>query len=377
MHFFIRQAIRFDWLLIASVTFLIGVSLLGLYSFSATLSGNGFFLRQALFAGVSLGTMFFLATTDYRHLARLSTPIYFVTLGVLILVLVIGEPIRGTVGWLSFGVFQLQPVEFAKITLIVFLASFLSKKQSELGEWTRLIASLFLSAGIILLVMRQPDLGSSVVLASIWLVMILASGIRLKHFFVLAVLGLLLVGGSWFLLEDYQKARVETFLNPQLDPQGSGYNVLQSMIAVGSGGFSGKGIGHGTQSQLSFLPEKHTDFIFAVLSEELGLFGSILIVAVYGLLLYRVKRIGDLAPDNTGYLIAVGFLTMLFVHITINVGMNIGLVPVTGLPAPFLSYGGSSLLSMAAGIGLLLSIYRFRRGERDTLFSLERPSREL
>lgn len=377
MKFFFRQAMRFDWLLIASALFLIGVSLLGLYSFSATLSGNDFFLRQALFAGVSLGAMFFLATTDYRHLARLSSPLYFLTLGVLLLVLFIGEPVRGTVGWLSFGAFQVQPVEFAKLSLIIFLASFISKKQSELGEWTRLIASLFLTALIILLVMRQPDLGSSVVLASIWLAMILASGVRFKHMVVLGCLGFALVGGSWFLLEDYQKARVETFLNPELDPQGSGYNVLQSMIAVGSGGFSGKGIGQGTQSQLSFLPEKHTDFIFAVLAEELGLIGALLVVVVYGLLLYRVKRIGELAADNTGYLIAIGVLALFFAHITINLGMNIGLLPVTGLPAPFLSYGGSALLAMTSALGLLLSIYRYRREERDMLFSLERPSIEL
>lgn len=377
MNFFFRQVMRFDWLLIASALFLMGVSLLGLYSFSATLSGNDFFLRQALFAGVSLGAMFFLATTDYRHLARLSSPLYFLTLGVLLLVLFIGEPVRGTVGWLSFGAFQVQPVEFAKLSLIIFLASFISKKQSELGEWTRLIASLFLTALIILLVMRQPDLGSSVVLAGIWLAMILASGVRFKHMLVLGCLGFALVGGSWFLLEDYQKARVETFLNPELDPQGSGYNVLQSMIAVGSGGFSGKGIGQGTQSQLSFLPEKHTDFIFAVLAEELGLIGALLVVVVYGLLLYRVKRIGELASDNTGYLIAIGVLALFFGHITINLGMNIGLLPVTGLPAPFLSYGGSALLAMTSALGLLLSIYRYRREERDMLFSLERPSIEL
>ncbi len=377
MKFFFRQAMRFDWLLIASALFLMGVSLLGLYSFSATLSGNDFFLRQALFAGVSLGAMFFLATTDYRHLARLSSPLYFLTLGVLLLVLFIGEPVRGTVGWLSFGAFQVQPVEFAKLSLIIFLASFISKKQSELGEWTRLIASLFLTALIILLVMRQPDLGSSVVLAGIWLAMILASGVRFKHMVVLGCLGFALVGGSWFLLEDYQKARVETFLNPELDPQGSGYNVLQSMIAVGSGGFSGKGIGQGTQSQLSFLPEKHTDFIFAVLAEELGLIGALLVVVVYGLLLYRVKRIGELASDNTGYLIAIGVLALFFTHITINLGMNIGLLPVTGLPAPFLSYGGSALLAMTSALGLLLSIYRYRREEQDMLFSLERPSIEL
>ncbi|MEP7162310.1 MAG: rod shape-determining protein RodA [Candidatus Moraniibacteriota bacterium] len=372
-----RNIFRFDWFLLAATFFLLGMGLLALYSFSATLTGNSYFIRQGIFALVGIAAMFFVANLDYRHIARMSTPIYFVTLFFLILVLILGVDIRGTVGWLSFGIFQVQPVEFAKLALIVFLASFISKKRSELGEWTRLIASLFLTATMIFLVLRQPDLGSSLVLAFIWLTMILVSGIRWKHFLVLGCLGLLLAGLSWFLLADYQKARLQTFMNPELDPKGSGYNVLQSMVAVGSGGLSGKGIGHGSQSQLNFLPERHTDFIFAVIAEELGLTGGIILIVVYTLLLYRVKRVGDVAADNTGYLIAVGILAMLFVQITINLGMNMGFLPVTGLPAPLLSYGGSSLLSVFLGLGLLLSIYRFRRDKRDTLVSLERPSLDL
>lgn len=225
---------------------------------------------------------------------------------------------------------------------------------------------------MILLVLKQPDLGSSLVLMFIWGSMILVSGIRLKHFVVLTLLGGLLLTLGWILLADYQKARLETFINPELDPRGAGYNVLQSMVAVGSGGVWGKGIGHGSQSQLNFLPEKHTDFIYAVITEELGLVGGSLILFLYALLLYRIERIAKRARDNTGYLIAVGLFAYFLVQILINVGMNMGLLPVTGLPAPFVSYGGSSLLASCIGVGILLSIYRFRQSERLEVMNLER-----
>ena len=364
---------RFDWLLLITVSLLLSVGMLALYSFSETVSGNVYFGKQLLFAIVGSGLMLFVGSLDYRHFARMSTFLYFGALGVLLLVLFIGEPVRGTVGWLSFFGFQIQPVEFAKLVLIIFLASFISKKRSELGEWTRLISSLFLVALMILLVLKQPDLGSSLVLMFIWGSMILVSGIRFKHFLVLAMLGGVLLWIGWMLLADYQRDRLETFLNPELDPKGSGYNVLQSMVAVGSGGIWGKGIGHGSQSQLNFLPEKHTDFIYAVITEELGLIGGTLLLLLYGLLLYRIERIAKLARDNTGYLIAVGLFAYFLVQILINVGMKKGLLPVTGLPAPFVSYGGSSLLASFLGVGLLLSIYRFHEEQELGVMSLERP----
>jgi rod shape determining protein RodA len=373
----LAQLARTDAVLVSAALLLTSIGLLALYSFSETVSGNVYFGKQLIVAIVGVGVMFFIGTLDYRHFARMSTLLYFVTIAVLLIVLFFGAEVRGTVGWLALGSFQIQPVEFAKLVLVVFLASFISKKHSELGEWTRLIASLFLSALLILLVLRQPDLGSGLVLAFIWLSMIVVSGIRWKHVLVLGVLGLALIGTSWFFLADYQKARLQTFLDPELDPRGSGYNVLQSMVAVGSGGLSGKGIGHGSQSQLNFLPEKHTDFIFAVISEELGLIGGGLILFLYGLLLYRIMRIAQMARDNTGYLIAVGILALFFVHILINLGMNMGFLPVTGLPAPFLSYGGSALLAFFLELGLLLSIHRYREERPDRVVSLEYQGLDL
>ena len=368
---------RTDVILVSVALLLTSIGLLALYSFSETVAGNVYFGKQLVVGILGMGTMFFVGSLDYRHFARMSTPLYFLTLAVLTIVLFFGAEIRGTVGWLSVGGFQIQPVEFSKIVLVVFLASFISKKRSELGEWTRLIASLFLSVLLILLVLRQPDLGSSLVLGFIWLSMILVSGIRWKHFLVLGIIGLLLIVASWFFLADYQKARLQTFLNPELDPQGSGYNVLQSMVAVGSGGLSGKGIGHGSQSQLNFLPEKHTDFIFAVISEELGLIGGGIIIFLYGLFLYRITRIAETARDNTGYLIAVGVLALFFIHILINLGMNMGFLPVTGLPAPFLSYGGSALLAFFLALGLLLSVYRYREERPDLVVTLEQRGLDL
>lgn len=366
-----RFFFKFDWILVCAALLLLGVGLLALYSLSSS-GGVDYFLKQSVFAVLGFGLMGFAASLDYRHIAKYSTALYFITLIILFVVLLFGTTVRGTAGWLSFGMFQVQPVEIAKVTLIIFLASFITKKKSELGEWTRVIASLILSAVLIVFVLKQPDLGSSLVLAAIWGGMILASGLRFKHLLVLFLLGTALVAGSWFTLAEYQKDRIDTFIHPEADPQGSGYNVLQAIVAVGSGGLTGKGVGHGSQSQLNFLPEKHTDFIFAVISEELGLAGALFVISLYAVLLYRIKRIGDTASDNFGYLLTVGVLVMFFTQIAVNVGMNVGLLPVTGLPAPLLSYGGSSLLSVSLSLGLLLSIHRRKKGTEDMRISLTR-----
>ncbi|NCQ06079.1 MAG: rod shape-determining protein RodA [Candidatus Moranbacteria bacterium] len=364
---------KLDFVLLSAVFLLLGVSLLTLYSISSV-SGVDYFLKQSIFIVFGIAVMMFITFLDYRHIRKYSTLLYFSMLFVLLAVLFFGRTVNGTAGWVSFGLFQVQPVEFSKVVLIIFLASFISKKKSELGEWARVIVSFVLSITLIFLVLKQPDLGSSLVLGAIWVSMILSSGLRMKHLIVLTILGLTLTLGSWFVLADYQKDRINTFLHPELDPRGSGYNVLQAIVAVGSGGITGKGVGHGSQSQLNFLPEKHTDFIFAVISEELGLIGAFFVVSVYGIILYRIKRIGEMASDNFGYLVSVGIFTMLFVQIIINVGMNIGLMPVTGIPAPFLSYGGSSLVATFFSVGLLLNIYQKKHSDYDLHISLERGS---
>lgn len=359
----IRRFIQFDWVLFSAMILLSGVSILVLYGFSSD-SKPEYFLRQSVFVVVGFLISVFVAGFDYRHIGKRSTALYFSALGILFTVLLLGRTIRGTEGWIDLGFFQVQPVEFAKVVLVLFLASFITKKKSELGEWTRLISSLVLTGAIVFLVMRQPDLGSSIVLLAVWGVMLLVSGIRLKHVLVLGMLGTLLVSGSWFFLEDYQKARIESFVHPELDPRGSGYNVLQAMVAVGSGGMFGKGIGHGSQSQSNFLPEKHTDFIFASINEELGIAGAFLTLFLYGVIFYRLRVIGIQSADNLGYLITVGVYAMILVQVVINIGMNVGLLPVTGIPLPFMSYGGSSILSLFIAIGIVQNVYRQRLGEQ-------------
>ena len=307
---------KLDWILVGAVLLLLGVGLLVLYS-----------------------------------------------MGILSVVLLWGSTVRGTAGWLHFGFFQVQPVEMAKLTLIIFLASFISKKKTELGEIVRIIVSFVLVFVLVVLVLKQPDLGSALVLSGIWAGMLFVSGIRIKHLILLLVVGMTVIGSSWFFLAPYQKDRVLTVLEPQADPKGSGYNVMQAIVAVGSGGLNGKGIGHGSQSQLNFLPEKHTDFIFSVIAEELGLFGSFLVLFLYGVILYRLKCIALSSQDNFGYLLTVGVMIMLFVQMLVNIGMNIGILPVTGIPLPLLSYGGSSLVTVLAALGLVSGVYMRRRSK--------------
>lgn len=342
---------------------LLGIGLTVLYSISNAQGGNfssSIFWKQATFAFLAVLVMIFFCLTNYHYLRSYSTSIYFGTLLILLVVLIFGQTIRGTSGWIGFGFFNVQPVEIAKISLVIFLASFISQKRMELGEGGRLVASFVLTSIMLFLVIKQPDFGSAMVLLSVWAGMIFVSGISKKLIFAVAFSAAVFLSIGWFQLADYQKNRIVSFVDPTRDPQGAGYNVRQSVIAVGSGGMVGKGIGHGSQSQLNFLPEKHTDFIFASIAEELGYLGSISVIALFGIIFYRIRRIAYTASDNFGYLVAVGIAITFFVQVFINIGMNMGIVPVTGIPLPFLSYGGSSLLSVFAAVGILVNIYSKR-----------------
>ncbi len=361
-----------DPVLFSSSALLLLMSVTILYGMDIGNDAGNFFIKQGIFVILGSVLALFITYSDYRHLQKYSTLIYFITLGVLIFTLLFGQNIRGTSGWLSFGFFQIQPVEIAKISLTIFLASFIAQKKTDFDVWTRVIASAVLGGVMILLVLKQPDLGSSLILLAIWGALILASGIHWKHMAILGTLGMIIITIAWFLLAPYQKDRIYNFFSPERDPLGTGYNVIQALVAVGSGGVTGKGLGTGSQSQLNFLPEKHTDFIYAVIAEELGAVGALAVIVLYGFLLYRILRIGMTAQDNFGYLIALGIFMMFFVQITINLGMNMGLLPVTGLTAPLLSYGGSSLLSFFLALGLLGSIYRQRRPEKVNSLSLEK-----
>lgn len=320
------------------------------------------FSKQILFSFIAVAVAIFFSIVDYHYFQSYGSAVYFITLGILLAVIFFGVSIRGTSGWIGVGPFHIQPVEVSKLSLIIFLASFFSAKRMELGEIAKIIASLVLSVLMIFLVIKQPDFGSAMILSGIWIGMTLLSGISRKNLAILFFFGIFIAASGWFFLAPYQKERLENLFDPQSDPQGSGYNVIQSIVAVGSGGMTGKGIGHGSQSQLNFLPEKHTDFIFAVIVEELGVWGAFLVLFLFGVIFYRIKKIAVNAKDNFGYLIAVGIMIMFFLQILINIGMNIGIMPVTGIPLPFLSYGGSSLVSIFIAMGILMNIQS--RGEK-------------
>lgn len=345
-----------------AVAFLIAISLLALYSVSFGSSAPDFtnFKKQLISVIIGFLMLMFFSYYDYRALNMHSTKLYFFSLLLLVLVIVFGTTVRGTTGWIGFGSFRIQPVEVTKIIMIIFLASFLSKKKTQLSIMVRIITSVILVFVPVFLILKQPDFGSAMIIVGSWAVMLSVSGISKKNLFILCLIGVMAATSSWFFLRPYQKERIENFVNPYNDPKGSGYNVIQSMVAVGSGGILGKGLGHGSQSQLNFLPEKHTDFIFAVVTEELGLLGAAIVFALFGVLFYRLKEIARLSNDNFGYLLAIGIISMLFLQMLVNIGMNIGIMPVAGVPLPFMSYGGSSLVMTLLSIGIIQSIYSHR-----------------
>ncbi len=314
------------------------------------------FGRQILFALTGLSIYIGISLLDYRLLKHASIGFYLGLLGLLGLVFVSGVVTRGTVRWLEFGVGQFQPSEFSKIAVILVLAFLLKQNVGSRLPFRAFLISLVLTAVPVVLVYFQPDLGTAIILLVIWLGIIVAAGIKPLYLFLMAFLGLGTLVPLWSVLKDYQQKRIISFLNPALDPLGSGYNVLQAQIAVGSGQFWGRGFGRGTQSHLQFLPEHYTDFIFAALSEEWGLIGSVALLLFFAVLLCRVLVVARAARDDFGTLIAVGVFSFLLPQIFINIGMNLGVMPITGIPLPLVSYGGSSLWVTMMALGLVQSV---------------------
>lgn len=350
---------KIDWLVIVVIILLLGIGLTALYSVSfieGNFSPNNFY-KQIIAITIGIALMLFFSFYDYRAFNSYSTKLYLILLIFLIGVIFLGMNVRGTRGWLNFGEFNFQPVEVAKLVMIIFLASFLSKKKSHLSEVVKIVTSVVLVALPVFFVLRQPDFGSAAIIIGIWVSILLVSGINKKNIAIFFLIGVMAMSSGWFFLKDYQKERLQNVVNPYNDPRGSGYNVIQSMVAVGSGGVFGKGLGHGSQSQLNFLPEKHTDFIFAVIAEELGFVGVLFVFVLFTVLFYRIKETARLARDNFGYLLVVGIMAMLFLQILVNIGMNTGMSPIAGIPLPFLSYGGSSIVIVLASIGIVQSVY--------------------
>jgi rod shape determining protein RodA len=311
--------------------------------------------RQAIFAAVGLFVGLIVTAVDYRLLDAFGIPIYILIVLLLLAVFVIGQITFNAQRSIDLGVIDLQPSELSKPLMIVVLAAFLSKREDQSNQLATLILSTLIVAVPVVLIYKEPDLGTSLVLIFVWASMIFASGIEL------IVLGALFGGGVvavplvWLSMENYMRQRVLTFFNPTSDPQ-SYYNIRQALYAIGSGGWFGKGYLQGTQSQLHFLLVQHTDFVFSVLCEELGMLGAFGLFLLLAVILFRTLRAAKLARDSFGRLICTGIAAWLFFQCTVNIGMNLNLLPVTGLPLPFVSYGGSSLLTILAAMGLVQSV---------------------
>ena len=276
----------------------------------------------------------------------------------LISVLILSPEVRGAHRWFIIGDFYLQPSEFIKPLLIISLASFFAKIQTKINFFRFYILSFALLAVPVFLIFLEPDLGTAAILSAVWLFMLFLSPIKLKSLILFLLPFLLLIPISYFFLADYQKARIVSFLNPTADPLGHGYNVIQSQIAIGSGQITGRGWGRGTQSHLRFLPEQHTDFIFATFAEEQGLIGIIILFVLFGILIWRGIKTAYKNSSLLGSLLAIGVTCLIFIQTVVNIGMNLGVLPVTGVSLPLLSYGGSGLVSTLISLGLLASISR-------------------
>lgn len=346
-----------DWVLAGAALLLVGLSFAMLFSSSdASNLSSSRFLRQAVALVIALVVAIFMMHLPYHQVRRYWALIYGLGLMSLVSLLFLGRIIRGTASRLEFGGFQLQPSEFMKIALIITLAWLLART-GRIG-WRTSRQSLLLTLVPTLLIVFEPDLGSGAVFLAVWFIMLIFAGAPWRLLASYILIGLTLAIPSWvWLLADYQKQRLLVFLDPSRDPLGSGYNVVQSMVALGSGYLWGRGLGHGPQSQLRFLPERHTDFILASLGEELGFLGVAVVMLLYGIILWRIMKIAHATRDPFGQLLAVGVGAIMSISLLVSAGMNMGLLPVTGLPLPLLSYGGSNLVATFFLLALVQSVH--------------------
>lgn len=349
---------RIDWPLALSVLLLVLVGLATLYS--ATVGWrDAAFKRQAMWLVLSTPLAVGLAMIDPKVWSRRWVWIYALNLLLLVLVMLTAEPIKGAQRWLALpGGYQIQPSELAKVFLVITLATVLSRMGEEIKTLRGFLLSLVHLAIPMALVFKQPDLGTSLVLGAIWLAMVFVAQARAKHILATVAAGALAFIGMWHfdVLKDYQKSRVISFINPEADARQTGYHLIQSKYAIGSGQLTGQGYLQGAQKKLRYIPEQHTDFIFSVIGEELGFLGGTALLALFGFFLFRIWRIMIAAGEPIYSLMAAGLLAMFAFHIVSNMGMTMGLFPVVGIPLPFLSSGGSMMLASMLGVGLLLGL---------------------
>jgi rod shape determining protein RodA len=352
---------RIDWWLLGSTIPILAAGLITMHSFTGD---STFASHQFVWIIVSLLVFFGVTLFDVRFLRSRSVAVglFAVALTLLGLLTVLGKVSHGAEGWFSFGIFSFQPSDFAKVVLIIILAKYFSRRHIEIANIRHILVSGSYAFIFFILVLFQPDFGSAMIIFLIWLGMVMVSGISKKHLLGMLALGALAFVLLWsFGLHEYQKNRIRNFIDPLADIHGAGYNAYQSTIAVGSGKFWGKGVGYGTQSRLKFLPEYQTDFIFAAFAEEWGFAGVVILFSLYTLLVWRIIVHAMRGATNFEILFGAGVAVYFIVHIVVNVGMNLQLLPVTGTPLPLMSYGGTHTLSEFLLLGLLMSMKRYSR----------------
>jgi len=358
-HKIILYLKNFDWILFSATLLLISFGLVEIYSVALSQDALSLlnFYKQIISVAVGIILLFLFSFFDYYNLRSYNRYLYIFGILLLSAVLIFGRTIRGTRGWFYFGNFSLQPVEFVKILLIIFLARYFSGAAIKIKPMKHLILSGLGVFLFVFLVLNQPDFGSAMILFLVWVSMVAIAGFKMKYLLIIALILIVAIMGGWlFFFKDYQKQRIITFLNPAFDPLNQGYNITQAIIAIGAGGITGRGVGFGSQSQLKFLPEAQNDFLFAVIAEELGFLGISLVLFFFSVFFYRmlinIKRVNN----DFGIYFLIGVMVLIFIEMFINIGMNIGILPVIGISLPFLSYGGSAIVSSLILVGIAESI---------------------
>lgn len=355
-----RLISHFDWTLFLLAVAFTAMGIVTIYSANYDIGAEHAGTlpsRQLLWLGLGLAVMFTALAFDYHYIDRIAYPFYAVMLLLLVLVYFVGHSGGGSQRWINLGFFRLQPSEPAKLAIVLIMAKYFQDSEPSRGYYLRDLWTPFaLVVPLILLTLMQPDLGTAIILGLVFMSMILIAGLRWKSFLALAGAGLAFLPIGWQFLRPYQRQRVLTFLDPDRDPLGAGYHVIQSQIAIGSGRLFGKGYLHGSQNRLDFLPAQHTDFIFAVFSEEWGFVGCFVLLACYFALIVYCVKLFERAKDRLGALLIFGMVSIIFWHVAINVSMVAGLMPVVGVPLPLFSYGGSSLASMMFAVGIMINV---------------------
>ncbi len=352
---------QIDWWLFFATVPILSAGLITMHSFTGD---SSFAIHQVVWIIASIAAFFGLSMIDVRFLRStwISVVLFVVTVSLLALLAILGEATRGSVNWFSFGFFSFQPSDFAKLALIIILAKYFSRRHIEIANVKHILVSGFYAFVFFILVLANPDLGSAMMIFLIWLGMVMVSGISKRHLFGMFGIALIALALLWnFGFKEYQKDRIRNFIYPLSDIHGAGYNAYQSTVAIGSGGLLGKGVGYGTQSRLKFLPEYQTDFIFAAFAEEWGFIGILILLSLYGIIVWRIIINSTRGASNFEILFGVGVAVFFVVHIAINIGMNLNLLPVTGTPLPFMSYGGTHILTEFTLLGILMAMRKNAR----------------